>query len=94
MTCIQCGSARAALTAGVCQNSEGCRARRIRRRIDEDRKRGGKQCIATIGSTSIRFCVREKHTGKHANGVTEWGNDERTAAGEAVAAVLKAAVAQ
>lgn len=57
-----------------CASQKGCIARRCQRRLEEDRKRGGRQCMAATGVTSIRFCLlREGHEGLHLSGVTEWG---------------------
>jgi len=91
MSCKICGAPKSVLTeTGRCKNRSGCNQRRVERRIAEDRKREGRQCMASIGSRSIRFCtLREGHEGLHAQGVTEWGNEEETNVGRAFAAVLR-----
>lgn len=89
--CPRCGSTKSDQLRGRCRSDAGCDARRVARRISEDAKRGGPQCMASRGSTSIRFCLmREGHAGRHANGSVEWGDAERTVAGEAFAGALKA----
>jgi hypothetical protein len=76
--CSHCGSTRSVLTQdGACLSAEGCRARRVNVRKREDRKRGvTRQCFATYGQGSIRFCeLREGHEGLHVHGSREWGGD-------------------
>lgn len=95
MSCSVCGAPRAPLEGGRCVNREGCNARRIARRIHDDKKRGAPQCMASIGSASIRFCVMGKdHVGPHAQGVTEWSSKESSPAGEAFAACMRRAVSR
>jgi len=90
--CSVCGSKRAALVEGRCLNREGCERRRITRRIEQDRKRGGRQCMVSRGSTSIRFCtMREGHRGLHTDGGREWSSDEETEVGRTFARVLRPA---
>ena len=88
--CNVCGSTRAAIFDGRCKSVMGCDRRRITRRIEEDRKRGGRQCMASRGSVSIRFCLmRENHSGKHTDGGREWGSEEETPTGRLFATVFK-----
>lgn len=91
MSCAKCGSARAVLKNGRCVNVDGCERRRIDKRIEDDRKRGGRQCMAAYGVRSIRFCVlREGHTpATHANGGKEWEDGEgETTQGRALSEIF------
>lgn len=88
-TCGACGSTRAELDGGRCARRDGCDRRRIARRIAEDKKRGGCQCMASHGSTTIRFCVMRKgHGGKHTDGGREWGLEEESSLGRLFAGAL------
>jgi hypothetical protein len=88
--CNRCGSTKAKLADSMCANMEGCERRRIARRIREDEKRGGRQCMASRGASTIRFCImRERHRGKHTDGGREWGNEEQTEVGRAFAEALR-----
>jgi hypothetical protein len=82
MSCAVCGATRARLMLGRCVNEAGCNRRRIDRRIREDKKRGGPQCMAPRGSGTITFCVmRLHHEGLHARDGSEWGDEEATPIG-------------
>ena len=88
--CSVCGSTRAALSVGRCVAVPSCERRRIARRIEEDRKRGGRQCMVSRGSATIRFCImREGHGGRHTDGGREFGREEETAVGRVFAEVMR-----
>jgi|SRR5271157_2060237 len=90
--CKVCGSTKAKLLLDRCVNEAGCNVRRIERRIREDDKRGGRQCMNALGSSSIRFCVmHEGHKGLHTNGGIEWGSEEESPVGRMFASVLRLA---
>jgi hypothetical protein len=92
MACVRCGAERAKLMAqGGCINVAGCERRRLTRRVEMDRKRGGRQCmVATSYGTAIYFCLmREFHKGRCTDGSREWSRKDETATGRLFAKVLR-----